>query len=110
MKIYKNDEEEDLWNEYGSAYGAIWDILKETFAEHTKSKWALDKAYTHWRGNSYTISATFTRFDEELKDVVMVCCNAEGNRKRETINTSYGKLIRVEYDFWKKEYKPKGDD
>jgi hypothetical protein len=107
MKVYRNDQEDDLWCEYGSAYESIRAILNETYPPQERSEWSLDKAYVSWRGERYTISAKFTRFDEELKDVVMVGCNAEGSRKSEDINTVCGKPIRVEYDFWKKEYSPK---
>ncbi|HDR2560611.1 TPA: hypothetical protein QCI09_002410 [Enterobacter ludwigii] len=107
MKVYRNDQEDDLWCEYGSAYETIRAILNETYPPLERSEWSLDKAYVSWRGDSYTVSATFTRFDEEVKDVVMVGCNAEGSRRSEDINTVCGKPIRVEYDFWKKEYSPK---
>ena len=107
MKLFRHEEEEDLWCEYGSAYEAILNRLRSSFAEQVKSKWSLDKAYVNWRGDSYIVNATFTRFDEGLKDVVMVGCNAEGSRKNEHINTVCGEPIRVEYDFWKKEYSPK---
>ncbi|WP_395300113.1 hypothetical protein V1599_12240 [Enterobacter sp. ECC-175] len=107
MKLFRIEDEDDLWCEYGSAYEAILTLLRSSFSEQAKSKWAFDKAYVNWRGDSYTVNATFTRFDECLKDVVMVGCNAEGNRKSELIKTSCGEPIPVEYDCWKKEYTPK---
>lgn len=107
MKIFRIEDEEDLWCEYGSAYEAILNLLRSSFTDQAKSKWALDKAYVNWRADSYTVNATFTRFDEGLKDVVMVGCNAEGNRKNELIKTSCGEPIPVEYDCWKKEYTQK---
>ncbi|MBA7854146.1 hypothetical protein HV318_03670 [Enterobacter sp. RHBSTW-00901] len=108
MKLFRIEDEEDLWCEYGSAYEAILNLMSSSFPDQAKSKWALDKAYVNWRGDSYTVNATFTRFDEAVRDVVMVGCNAEGNRKNELIKTSCGVPIPVEYDSWKKEYSPKG--
>jgi hypothetical protein len=107
MKVYRNEQEDDLWCEYGSAYESIRAILAKDYPEQKSTAWALEKAYVNWRGDFYTVSATFTRFDEDLKEVVMVSCNAEGNRKSELIKTVCGKPIRVEYDYWKKEYSPK---
>jgi len=108
MKLFRIEDEDDLWCEYGLAYEAILNLLRSSFTDQAKSKWALDKAYVNWRGDSYTVNATFTRFDEVLKDVVMVGCNAEGNRKNELIETSCGDPIPVEYDFWKKRILTKG--
>ncbi|MGK9173230.1 hypothetical protein KXR87_08355 [Yokenella regensburgei] len=107
MKLFRIEDEDDLWCDYGSAYEAIHNLLRSSFTDQAKSKWALDKAYVNWRGDSYTVNAIFTCFDEVLKDVVMVVCNAEGNRKNELIKTSCGDPIPVEYDLWKKEYSPK---
>lgn len=104
MKIFRIEDEEDLWCEYGTAYESILNLLRSSFTDQKKSKWSLDKAYVNWMGDSYTVNASFTRYDEVLKDVVMVCCNAEWNRKNELIKTSCSNPFPVEYDCWKKEY------
>ena len=72
MKLFRIEDEEDLWCEYGSAYEAILNLMSSSFPDQAKSKWALDKAYVNWRGDSYTVNATFTRFDEAVRDVVML--------------------------------------
>lgn len=107
MKIYRTDEEDDLWCEYGTAYEAIREMLKKSFTEQTKSTWSMDKAYVNWRGQNYSINVIFTRYDEDFKDVVMVGCSAEGGQNREITNVSCGKPKPVEYDPWKNEYIPK---
>lgn len=107
MKTYRTDEEDDLWCEYGTAYEAIRDMLKKSFAEQTESTWRFERGYVNWRGHSYTVGATFIRYDEDFKDVVMVGCSAEGGQGPEIANVSCGKPKVVEYDPWKNEYIPK---
>lgn len=50
MKLFRIEDEEDLWCEYGSAYEAILNLMSSSFPDQAKSKWALDKAYVNWRG------------------------------------------------------------
>ena len=88
MKVYRNDQEDDLWCEYGSAYETIRAILNETYPPLERSEWSLDKAYVSWRGDSYTVSATFTRFDEEVKGVRISIPSAVS---RYELNTIFGK-------------------
>ncbi|MCU6522009.1 hypothetical protein [Klebsiella quasipneumoniae] len=107
MIVYKSHQEDDIWCEFGSAYELIRRSLDEKFPQIAKSNWSFEKAYVNWYGSTYHVSASFTRYDDELKEVVLVSCSAEGSQNNEEISISCGERVPVEFDSFNREYRKK---
>lgn len=106
-RVYKQSEEDELWSDYGGAYSAIRHCVDKRFPEIGRATWSFYKAYIMPDRQAYTVSAAFTRFDPELKEIVIVSCNAKAHPRKEDIEVSCGERMPVDYDPLTGDYEPK---
>lgn len=106
LSRYKEDQEGDLWSDYGSAYEEIRKAIVNAWPHLDIDKCRFDHAYVKWFGKEYTLSATFTVFDTEIRETVLIGCTTTAIQGKEGFKTSCGQRTAVEYDGWKKEYVP----
>ena len=106
-RVYKRNEEDELWTDYGNAYSVILLCLENRYPEMGRVRWGFNKAYITSQGRAYTVSASFTRFDKDLSEISMVSCNAKGHLDKREIESSCGERIPVEFDDISDDYEPK---
>ncbi len=104
MKVFRASEEDELWAGYDKAYSAILNCLSKEFPSDGKSTWNFQRGYVTCRSNSYAVSASFTRYDKELQDIVMVGCSAEVKVDNDEVSTSCSRRVVVEFDPLRQEY------
>lgn len=108
-RVYKRNEEDEVWSDYGNAYTAIRYCIENKYPCTEMSSWGFNKAYITPNGSVYTVNASFTRFDTELKELVMVSCQARVNPGEDGMLLSCSERIPIEFDDNSESYRIKSD-
>lgn len=104
MRSYKEDQEDDLSSDFGDAYAEIMNTLRKNLPQVGALNWRLERAYVSWHGKEYTLSAIFTAYDSEIKEIIKIGCSTTGHQLKDGFETSLGKKQPVEYDPYRNEY------
>lgn len=105
--VQRYNSEESMWDEWPNCMAKAQDQLRDKYPSIQSSSWSFNEGWVNKTANTYRVNISFTAFDEDLKNIVLVNTSFLGSYGQEGTSDSTSEKLIVEYDAWDKKYVPK---
>lgn len=99
--------EESMWDEWPEFIAHAQDHIREKYPSLPSSSWSFNEGWVNKTSLKYQVNISFTAYDEELKDIILVNTSFQGYFGQQLTSAATSERLIVEYDAWDKKYVPK---